>query len=578
MRAVVAGALLVGSLVAAGAVVAWNDLRLRREAAQQHLGSVAEGSAREIALMLGNLQRAFQGVGTDFAAIEHEAPSAAAPLRTQAMAGVLRRHWMLLDLSLRESAPPGEIAGRAGTLVVGMPQRVADGTLALPLLMQLPAGPDGRQRWLSGHLRADALQAAVSGRELGAHGGAIVFHADGTAITGIGDGPHAVDAVGVARRDPRSTRATEAGRLLDVDSHMVSRHAVAGYPLRVVVGGEHSHMLSGWHMFVAVLAVGCTMLLGVWLFGLRMLGRGARREVDMLRSIERSEHAIDDLRVRVRDAEAQYRFLYERFPLPACVYDRDTLDILEVNQAAIEQYGYSREEFLALRSPALLAEGSEDDVRAAIAHGVGPKPEHIWKHQRRDGSLMHVTVFASDVVFLDRPARLALALDVTDRVQAEAERERTEARFQMVTRATSDAVWDWDIERGSLWWNEGFRAHYGWDWQAEAATIEQWAGLVHPEDRALARDSLYAAVASGAADWQASYRLRRADGSYADVEDRGMILRESSGRAIRAVGGMLDVTRQRRDEADLRLLRRAMESTENGIVIVNAELDDQPLV
>lgn len=579
MRAVVAGVLLIGSLVAAGAVVAWNDLRLRRESAHQHLASVAEGSAREIELMLANFQRAFEGVATDFAAIEHDAPAAAGPLRTQAVAGVLRRHPMLLDLTLRESPPPGLDGGVPGTLTIGRPQRMADGTMALALLMQLPAAPDGQQRWLLGRLRADALQATVAGRDLGSQGVASIVHDDGTPITGVGDWPGAA-ASGVPSPppDPTPLRLSDARRLLDVDSHMSGHHAVAGYPLRVIVGGEHSHMMSGWHMFVAVLAGGCAMLLGVWLFGLRMLGRGERREIDMRRSIEQSEHAIDDLRVRVRDAEAQYRFLYERFPLAACVYDRETLDILEVNQAAIEQYGYSREEFLALRAPALLAEGHEDDVRTAIKDGGDARAERVWKHRRRDGSLMHATVFASDVVFLDRPARLALALDVTDRVRSEADRERSEARFQMVTRATSDAVWDWDIESGALWWNEGFRVHYGWDWQGHAATIDQWTDLIHPDDRPAARGSLDAAAASDAADWQASYRMLRADGSYAEVEDRGLILREPSGRAVRAVGGVLDVSRQRRDEADLRLLRRAMDSTENGIVIVNAELAGQPLV
>ena len=580
LRARAAGLLLIASLVAAGAVVAWNDLRLRREAARQYLATVAAGSSREIALTLAHFQRAFAGVGTDFSAVEHEAPAFAAPLRAQAIAGVLRRHAALSDLTLLEVPPPGASAtGRRGMLVVGAPQRMAGGTIALPLLMQLPDGPDGRQRWLLGRLRADALREALAGRDLGRGGVGRIVHADGTAIAGIGDWTAMAGATGPTAAGNRGQlRLSDARRLLDADRHVFHQQDVTGYPLRVLVGSEHSHMLAGWHMFVAVVTAGCIVLLGVWLFGLRMLGRGERREVDMRRSIERSEHAIDDLRVRVRDAETQYRFLYERFPLAACVYDHATLRILEVNDAAVAQYGYTREELLDMRSPQLLAEGGEDDVRTAIRHDPQMRGASHWKHRRRDGSVLDVSVYAADVVFQNRPARLALALDITDRVLLEAERARSDARFQMVTRATSDAVWDWDIETGALWWNEGFRVHYGWDWRAKAASIDAWTELVHPDDRLATRASLDAAVATDAADWRANYRMLREDGSYADVEDRGLILRDDQGRALRAVGGVLDVTRQRRDEADLRLLRRAMEATENGIVIVNAELDDQPLV
>ena len=203
--------------------------------------------------------------------------------------------------------------------------------------------------------------------------------------------------------------------------------------------------------------------------------------------------------------------------------------------------------------------------------------DRVWKHARSDGSTILAAIFASDVLFLGRPARLVIALDVTDRERAEAARARTEARFQMVARATSDAVWDWDVETGALWWNEGFDARYGWHWARDAATIGQWRELIHPDDRDRASGGLERLLASGAGDWHASYRMRCADGSYADVEDRGLVLRDVAGKAIRAVGGMLDVTRQRRDEADLRLLRRAVESTENGIVIFDAQPPGQPV-
>jgi PAS domain S-box-containing protein len=77
---------------------------------------------------------------------------------------------------------------------------------------------------------------------------------------------------------------------------------------------------------------------------------------------------------------------------------------------------------------------------------------------------------------------------------------------------------------------------------------------------------------------ECEYRLRCKDGSYADVRDRGFILRDANGSAMRALGGMLDITQHKRDEANLRLLRQAIEATDNGIAICDARKPDMPIV
>lgn len=350
------------------------------------------------------------------------------------------------------------------------------------------------------------------------------------------------------------------------------------YPLIATVGVGRSDLLAGWWTFVAALATGAGLLLLAWLFGLRMLVIGARRERALNADIARSAGAITDLTARMRDVEAHYRYLYEGHPLPALVYDRDSLRILAVNDAAIAEYGYPREDFLDLAADALVVGMDGDDVRREVAREPAPHIGRRFRHRRRDGTTFAVTVYSSNLDFFGRPARLVLVLDISDQERIEAERERSEARFQMVARATSDAIWDWDIASGTLWWSEGFTAQYGWDWRMHASTIEQWSALLHPDDEARVADDLEAAVASGRTEWHAQYRLRCANGEYASVEDRGAILRDKEGRAVRAVGGVLDVTRRRRDEADLRLLRRAVEATENGIIITDARADDQPIV
>jgi diguanylate cyclase (GGDEF)-like protein/PAS domain S-box-containing protein len=263
---------------------------------------------------------------------------------------------------------------------------------------------------------------------------------------------------------------------------------------------------------------------------------------------------------RARDtlaaAEAQYQFLFEHNPLPMWVYDRDSLRFLAANDAG---------SMLDIR-PA----ESRAAVEAAARQEQRPQGE-VWTHLRKDGSTLRAAIYNHDIDFDGRRARLVAAQDVT-------ERERSEQRFRMVARATSDAVYDWDVVRGTLWWSESFYAIFGHSPQGIAPCLDAWEALVHPDDRARVMASLSRGFETGVAAWEEEYRFARADGSWAEVVDRGFIHRDELGQVVRMVGGMLDVTERHREQSALRLLRRAVETTGDGIVISDACADDHPVV
>jgi len=588
-RALLIGGLLVTSVCAAASVVAWNDLRVRQDAGERYVRDMSAGLARNLELTLGNLERAFTGIGADLDAIRQRGPDTNGARADEAVEGVLSRHPDLQDLALVDArpafaAPRGPGAAR---LQAGDPLPARDGTgWVLPLALAVSDAPDGSPRWLLGHLRVASLHALLRELDLGRnHSGTATFvHRNGQIVTRSDPEDLYVGTdVRASMLFTHGVNLADAGLLegrsdLDGTRRLIGFRALARYPLIATVGVGRDDLLAGWGTFVAALATGGLLLLLAWLAGMRMLVTGARRERALSADVARSAGTITDLTARMRDVEAQYRYLYERHPLPALVYDRDTLRMLAVNDAAIAEYGYPRDTFLALDADAVVVDMDGDDIRHEVAREPAPHIGRRFRHMRCDGSTFAVTVYSSSLEFLGRPARLVLVLDISDRERVEAERERSEARFQMVARATSDAIWDWDIGTGTLWWNEGFTAQYGWDWRRHAATIDQWSALLHPDDEVRVGRDLDAALSSGATEWQAQYRLRCENGTYASVEDRGMILRDADGQPVRAVGGMLDVTRRRQDEADLRLLRRAVEATENGIIIADVRADDQPIV
>ncbi len=138
------------------------------------------------------------------------------------------------------------------------------------------------------------------------------------------------------------------------------------------------------------------------------------------------------------------------------------------------------------------------------------------------------------------------------RRKAEAALAVSEERLLLVARATNDAVRDWDLATNDLWWNEGFSSLFGHQAQAIEADVESWYSRLHPDDKDRVIASCYAAINGGAMTWSESYRFRRADGTYAEVLDRGYIVRNVQGQALRLIGAMTDLTALRKAHAALR--------------------------
>ncbi len=122
---------------------------------------------------------------------------------------------------------------------------------------------------------------------------------------------------------------------------------------------------------------------------------------------------------------------------------------------------------------------------------------------------------------------------------------RSEERFRLLASATSDALWDWDTTTDSLWWSDTFYVVFGYDRATFGTTIDRWIACIHPDDTARVTASIKAARDGDAACWTQEYRLKRHDGTVAWVSDRAHILRDATGRAIRLVGGMTDITAQK---------------------------------
>lgn len=153
--------------------------------------------------------------------------------------------------------------------------------------------------------------------------------------------------------------------------------------------------------------------------------------------------------------------------------------------------------------------------------------------------------------------------------QAEAARRLSEERFKLLLQATDHAIWERDLETGELWWKDIFAALFGHPPEELAPGTESWMQLVHPQDSARVTAELQQVLDSGGASWSSQYRLRRHNGSFAEVAERGYVLRNAAGRAVRMLGVIRDITDRELIEKAVRdneaRYARAVRGTSDGL-------------
>lgn len=140
-----------------------------------------------------------------------------------------------------------------------------------------------------------------------------------------------------------------------------------------------------------------------------------------------------------------------------------------------------------------------------------------------------------------------LEQQVKQRTQALAESEQ---RFRLVSRATNDAIWDWDIVSNQLWVSENYYNMFGYETESGIISRREWLDRIHPKEKAKLLDSLYAAVNNGARQWVGEYRYQRQNATFATILDRGYILHDEYGTPYRMLSSMLDITQLRHAQHD----------------------------
>ncbi|MBI5382889.1 MAG: PAS domain S-box protein [Opitutae bacterium] len=174
---------------------------------------------------------------------------------------------------------------------------------------------------------------------------------------------------------------------------------------------------------------------------------------------------------------------------------------------------------------------------------------------------------AAVIVFLSGTV-LVLAINILRRRRAEVALRQSNERFQLIARATKDAVWDWRVDTDEMWWNESYREMMGVA-SAAPCNFATWSANVHAADREWVSRALQTAIAGKGETWVAEYRFRRSDGTDGYVLDRAYFLRDDQSKVVRVLGAMTDVTERKLAEQKLQRLATAVEQSTETILFLS---------
>lgn len=134
--------------------------------------------------------------------------------------------------------------------------------------------------------------------------------------------------------------------------------------------------------------------------------------------------------------------------------------------------------------------------------------------------------------------------------------ELSKQRYQHIAKATTDTIWDWNLVTDEIAWNDGLKTCFGHHPDQVERDSSSWTNRIHPDDAEEVLAGIHAVIDSRDEAWQATYRFRRSDGSYAHVVDRGFVIRDQDGRPLQMIGGMSDISAQHAMEAAHEQIRK----------------------
>jgi two-component system sensor histidine kinase UhpB len=162
--------------------------------------------------------------------------------------------------------------------------------------------------------------------------------------------------------------------------------------------------------------------------------------------------------------------------------------------------------------------------------------------------------------------------DITERKQAELLSLKAVERYEILSKATSDTIWDWDIANNKMQYNSAIKKIFGFKETEIGDVFSWWKKNIHPDDLQNVTDAYREAIEKSIQKIQLQYRFRTAGGSYKYIYDRGFLIYDSNKCPVRMIGAMQDITHAKEEEK--RIAKAIIDAQEQERRYIGQELHD----
>ncbi len=267
---------------------------------------------------------------------------------------------------------------------------------------------------------------------------------------------------------------------------------------------------------------------------------------------------------------AKHIALIENMPDPVFAIDMQ-LNFLSFNQA-FKQYAKARVGFApteGMNANDYFLQGKKAGFKEIIQPCLQGQKRSFEFHLRVGGAVYYFVITASPIHndTNEQIGVMILSTNITERKLMEMALLESNERFGYVVKATFDAIWDWNVVDNEIYLGEGFTNLFGYATGKYPVVIDEVMEKIHPEDRLVARSVLNNLLSGSQETWGYSYRFRKANGRYAHIQDKGMIIRNEEGRVVRLIGAIQDITKAKVEEQRLKMMESVVTHTNDGVMI-----------
>ncbi|HTH96087.1 MAG TPA: EAL domain-containing protein [Stellaceae bacterium] len=258
----------------------------------------------------------------------------------------------------------------------------------------------------------------------------------------------------------------------------------------------------------------------------------------------------------------RFRMLAEALPIPIILVSADSPHIVFANQRFHQQFGLlSRNAADGIDALYVQPEQGHKLAELVRRSGVVENQEvEVWSS---DGTVIWTLVSARAITFEGEPTILMGFYDISDRKATEEALLASEVRYALISRASNDGIWDWDIPSGTVYYSARWKEIVGIEPGQRLNALDDWLLRVHPDDIDHLRNAIGEHMAGRAPQLDTEYRIRHGNGHYAWMHCRAIAIRNTEGKTTRMAGSQSDVTLRKTYE--MNLLNAAYEDRLTGV-------------